>query len=135
MQRSTTLVLAVITMVVANTGFAQCPVIQHSKVPAITDLSYHDARTSLLRAGWQPLNSIDYNDTDDSDIRYGNEAIFWNKGYSETETCAGTGLGQCIFNFADIYGNNLKVVTIGEESPEYNSYATVNRYWLVCEEL
>lgn len=135
MPRSTTIALTVIAVLVANTSFAHCPVVQHADVPALTELNYHDARDLLLKAGWQPVTSIHYNDTENADIRYGNGKIFWDKGYSEIESCAGTGLGQCLFNFSDIYGNSLKVVTIGEESPKNDSYASVDRYWLDCEEL
>ncbi|AMN50729.1 hypothetical protein [Psychrobacter sp. P2G3] len=135
MYRSILTTVAMTAMFITNSSFANCPVIQHSEVPAITELSYHDARDLLLAAGWQPLKSIHHNDIENSDISYGNGSLFWDKGYVEIESCAGTGLAPCLFNFADIYDNNLKVVTVGEESPEYNSYAMVDRYWLVCEDL
>lgn len=129
----TTVVLA--TIFITNNSFAHCPVSKHTEVPVITELTYHDARDLLLKAGWQPVQTIHYNDIENSDISYGNSALFWNKGYTELESCAGTGLAPCLFDFADIYGNHLKVVTLGEESPKDNMYASVDRYWLACEEL
>ena len=135
MYRSILATVAMIAILMTNNSFAHCPIIQHSEVPVITEMSYHDARALLLAAEWQPLKSIHHNDLENPDISYGNGALFWDKGYVEIESCAGTGLAPCVFNFADIYGNSLKVVTVGEESPKYNNYAMVDRYWLVCEEL
>ncbi len=135
MNQSVMTVVTLTAIFMTNSSLAHCPVTNHTEVPVITGLTYHDARDLLLEAGWQPVKSIHYNDIENSNISYGNGALFWNKGYIELESCAGTGLSPCLFDFSDIYSNSLKVVTVGEESPKDNIYASVDRYWLACEEL
>lgn len=37
----------------------------------------------------------------------------------------GTGLGPCQFEFQDVYGTRLTIVTAGEEDDEFDSHAQV----------
>lgn len=107
---------------------------KHSRLPAITELTYHRARKKLLAAGWQPLRTKSFNDVDsDPDISYGNGRIFWEKGYVEVEACSGTGVAACAFLFEDAYGNQLRVTTAGEELSKQKAYARITGFRFVCD--
>ena len=107
---------------------------RHAKLPAISELTYHKARKRLLAAGWQPLRTKSFNEADnDPDISYGNDRLFWGRGYVEVEACSGTGVAACAFLFKDAYGNRLRVTTAGEEMPRRKYFARVTGYRFVCE--
>lgn len=131
------LFLSAIVLSFANlASFAQKPCVpqKHAKLPSIYSLTYHKARPKLLADGWQPFATIHHNKAgQNSDISYGNGAIFWKKGYSEIESCAGTGLAPCSFLFRDAYGNKLRVVTLGEEIPKSKAFARIDNYKFVCD--
>jgi hypothetical protein len=111
-----------------------CRPAKHAKLPAITKLTYHKARKRLLAAGWQPLRTKSFNDSDsDPDIAYGNGRLFWKRGYVEVEACSGTGVAVCAFLFEDAYGNRLRVTTAGEELPKQKAYARVTGFRFVCD--
>ena len=113
---------------------APCIPTRHAEVPNITNNSDHQARKKLLANQWQPLTTIPFNEAEET-LRYsGNGWGFWEKGYQEVETCAGTGFAPCIFNFTDIYGNHLKVYTLGEELTENGIYAEVSEYGFYCKD-
>lgn len=101
----------------------------HAPFPSILGLSYHDARPALIATGWQPIMRR-WSQTDDIDIAHGNGASFWESGYWEIIATCPTGMADCVFGFADAYGNKLQVVTQGEEYPEYDACAHVTRFWL-----
>jgi hypothetical protein len=103
---------------------------RHAKIPAIKGLTYHKARKRMLAAGWKPVRAWSSSDVRDD---FGNSLIFRRHGYIELEACAGTGWAQCAFLFKDTYGNQLRVVTAGEEFPEYKEFATVYSFRFVCE--
>ena len=110
-----------------------CKPTKHAEVPTITNFTYHKARKALLKAGWQPLQTKSFNEaSEDPDISSGNGAIFWKKGYVEVEACAGTGVAACAFLFKDIYNNQLRVTTAGEEYPKEKAYAQVTGFNFVC---
>lgn len=113
---------------------SQCFPIKHVDVPNITDKSYHQARKELLANQWQPVRTIPINEEEDALRFSGNGIKFWEMGYQEVESCSGTGMAPCVFNFIDIYGNNLKVYTSGEEFTEDKIYAGVSAYGFSCEE-
>ncbi|MBC3809873.1 hypothetical protein [Undibacterium aquatile] len=113
---------------------SSCSPTTHAKLPVINGKSYHKARKSLLAVGWQPLRSKPLNQAnEDPDISYGNGMIFWDLGYREVESCSGTGLAPCSFLFQDAYGNKLRVITEGEESPKDKAVASVSSYKFTCE--
>jgi hypothetical protein len=115
-------------------GQAACYPQKHAKLPFVLDLSYHKARPKLLRAGWQPYQTIHHNDANKNpNTSFGNGEIFWKKGYWEVESCAGTGLAACAFLFEDAYGNRLRLITLGEELTKPKSYARVSSYKFVCD--
>jgi hypothetical protein len=108
----------------------QCIPKKHASVPNITEKSYQQARKLLIQNKWQPLRTLSSNSTQE-DLGYGNGWKFWKKGFKEVESCAGTGLAPCVFNFTDVYGNNLKVYTEGEESAQYKAH--VSHYDFYCK--
>lgn len=114
-------------------GQKACLPNKHAKLPAVYGLTYHKARKKLLAAGWQPFSTIHHNKANtDPNISSGNGKIFWNMGYSEIESCAGTGLAPCAFLFKDAYGNKLRVTTAGEEYAKQKSFATITTYKFIC---
>ncbi|HFX6520019.1 hypothetical protein [Acinetobacter nosocomialis] len=114
----------------ATTHADQCFPKKHANVPNITEKSYQQARKLLIQNKWQPLRTLSNNSTQE-DLGYGNGWKFWKKGFKEVESCAATGLAPCVFNFTDVYGNNLKVYTEGEESGQYK--AQVSHYEFHCK--
>ncbi len=102
----------------------------HATVPRIDGLSYDQARKKILAAGWKPRVTAEQDDT----LTYGNGPIFWSRGYREVEVCAGTGLGQCLFDFVDGRGNRLQIETAGEEDPEGSYHAIVDKTRLLCRQ-
>src|SRR5947209_15455085 len=100
----------------------------HVPIPNLYGLNYDEARAQLTEAGWQPfMNHWSY--ADDTNIHYGNGPVFWQRGYHEIESSSGTGYAFCSFKFVDVYGNNLKVITAGEEYPDQNIKASVVRWF------
>lgn len=76
-------------------------------------MSYAEARGVLLAGGWQAVRYPWMT----AEARCGfREEIC--KDYPETNSCAGTGLGQCKFVFRDGRGGYLSVITVGEELPD-----------------
>lgn len=117
-------------------GQTPCAPQKHAKLPFVHNLTYHKARPKLLKAGWQPFQTIHHNEgTRNPSIAYGNGEIYWKKGYWEVENCAGTGLAPCSFLFQDAYGNRLRVTTAGEEDARGKYFARVTGYKFVCGDL
>ena len=103
------------------------PAAQHTPIPHIHEIPYDDARSRLIRSGWQPsFHHISH--ANEPCFQYGNGLHFWEMGYHEIENAWVTGLGQCTFLFHDVYGTQLRVVTVGEVIPEVNATAFV-RSW------
>lgn len=128
------LLICILTTNFALSQTKRCSPRKHAKLPAITELTYHTARKKLLAVGWQPVQTISFNESKtDSNIAYGNGRIFWKRGYIEIETCSGTGVAACAFLFEDAYGNQLRVTTAGEEIPKQKAYARVTSFQFVCD--
>lgn len=72
---------------------------------------YETARLGLFIRGWRAGPSDEPGTT--SEQRCGARIEICH-AYPETESCAGTGLGQCAFRFVDEGGRHLRVVTVGE---------------------
>lgn len=99
-----------------------------SEIPNINGLSYHDARKKLIDIGWIPLAShYNYNEPDHT---YGNGKVFWEMGYWENTGCAGTGAGNCRFEYEDPSRRLLIVITAGLEVPSESIEAHVTRVFL-----
>lgn len=136
-QLISTLAIIAFTLTMSVKAEEVCKPVKHAKVSTITNLTYQKARKALIKAGWQPLQTKTFNDvakevSEDPDLSAGNGMIFWNKGYVEIEGCAGTGLSPCAFLFKDIYSNQLRVTTAGEENPKDKAYAKVTGFNFVC---
>jgi hypothetical protein len=130
------LIAIIILFAVASASWAQnrCKPNRHTRIPAIAALTYHKARKKLLAAGWQPVRTIHYNEVKTNpNILYGNGQEFWKRGYYEIELCSGTGLAPCTFVFQDVYGNQLRVATTGEELFNPRAYARVSSFRFICD--
>jgi hypothetical protein len=78
-------------------------------------MKYSVAREIILNAGWQ----ASYTRWQDIPFGIGQESdIYYNNGWREVKSCAGTGTAPCRFEFHDIYYNILVVVTEGGCSDE-----------------
>ena len=74
---------------------------------------YDAARARVIAAGWVPQDLS----KEDAAQRCGaREAIC--AAYPETEACAGTGEGQCLFLFTKPGGARARIQTVGEELPD-----------------
>ena len=127
------IVASVILTVFITSAIAQqqtCAPVTHSAINITSGMAYHEAREKLIQAGWQPLQTVRWQELDDT--LFGQARMFWEKGYQEIEDCAGSGLVPCMFNFKDVYNNHLMVGTVGEEDPEYDAFATVTGFRFEC---
>jgi hypothetical protein len=83
----------------------------------IKGLTYHEARPIIMNAGWSPFQSLQEG-TKDYDLAteygYGIGKLFWNKKYHELQACSG-GVTYCAFLFQNKNGDQLRVVTKGED--------------------
>jgi hypothetical protein len=98
-------------------------------IPSINRKTYGVARKILIRNGWVP-NKREPSHGQEAAVQSGNGPIFWKRGYWELETCSGTGLAQCLFEFVDASGRRLEVVTAGEEDEAGTYHARVSRVYL-----
>lgn len=95
-------------------------------VPKIYEETYDVARKLLIREGWQP-NERHLSYGDSPKVQSGNGPIFWKRGYRELESCSGSALAECRFEFIDPNERVLVVVTQGEEGENGEYHATVKR--------
>ena len=98
-------------------------------IPKIYGKTYGVARKILIQEGWLPNKHEPYHGQE-SEVQSGNGPIFWKRGYWELETCSGTGLAHCLFEFTDPTGRLLEVVTEGEEDEAGTYHARVSRVYL-----
>lgn len=82
-------------------------------VPALYEQNYREAREELISMGWIP-SSIPIMRRRDSTCFYFCETVMA-AGFDEVRSCAATGYGQCRFEFHDISGRSLVIITLGEE--------------------
>jgi hypothetical protein len=96
------------------------------RIPVITGVDYDTARKLLIKEGWQPNEKhISYGD--DAKVQSGNGPTFWKRGYRELDSCAGSALAECIFEFIDPNARVLVVITQGEEDDGGKYHAVVKR--------
>jgi hypothetical protein len=98
-------------------------------IPKIYGKTYDEARGILIKEGWQP-NNRHQTHGDTVDVKSGNGPIFWEKGYWELDSCSGTGLAPCRFEFVDPSERILVIITEGEEAEDGEYHATVSRTFL-----
>jgi len=76
-------------------------------------MTYANVRMNLIAQGYRPLRFPPA----EIEMRCFTRAEICN-AYPETESCAGTGQGECLFVFADPRGGFFTVTTRGEVLPE-----------------
>lgn len=81
-------------------------------VPNIYGMSIDKARTALAEKGWSPAPGEPKTDP----AQFGREIALIKQGIIETDSCSGTGLGYCGFNYRGPAGS-LSVTTAGENDP------------------
>lgn len=113
--------------------FTPCTPSKHAPVPKLKGLSYPQARDKLVTSGWKPHPPSPTQAAIEPKIKHGNVVEFRKRGYHEVQHCVPTGQSQCTFWFTDSYGNNLKVITAGEEVPTKKIFAVVEKSSLVCK--
>lgn len=123
-------VLVVFMIAIAGVASAddKCVPTRHIDIPAIAEVVYPVAREALLKAGWQPAINYDKRRSGEYEVA---EKWAANAGYYEVESCAGTGVAPCRFNFTDVYGSHLAVITEGEVID--GSQAYVRSFFFVCD--
>lgn len=135
LRRSINAVLMIAIFFVSSVLALDCPAPKRAvPIPTLKSLSYHRARARLFAAGWIPVQTKPrgVNPDNNPDISSGNGRLFWERGYLEIESCAGTGLSPCSFRWADKFGNQIRVVTRGEEMGERKVFATVSSSKFLC---
>ncbi len=110
---------AITTVILSSTVIAQ-------EVPKTLKqgMSYAQARKTLINAGWQ---AVEYSPNRD---RFGAMDYLIQLGYNEVESCSGTGMGFCRFNFTNANGRQLAVVTINNQPGQKPQ---LQRWWIETE--
>ena len=80
---------------------------------AVVGEPYDAARARVLAAGWVPQDLS----KEDVAQRCSARAEIC-AAYPETEACAGTGEGQCLFLFTKPDGSRARIQTVGEALPD-----------------
>lgn len=98
----------------------------------INGLSYREARPLIMGAGWKPLQTL-YEGTDDYEMNATSEdaKAILRKGFHELQSCTGGGPSYCAFLFQNKNGDQLRVVTKGEQWDEPSPSARVAGYRLI----
>ena len=91
-----------------------------SDLPLKKSESYVQARAHLVRAGWRPVVVQTILSDGRSEREWGAAKQMQDAGFDEIESCSGTGLNYCFFNFRR-KDYCLRVVTAGEYHKEYDS--------------
>lgn len=82
----------------------------------IYGMQYADARARLLQRGWVPVEAPDPG-------LYGVERMAYDAGFTEVAACAGTGAGQCRFDFIHPgEQRSLAVITYGGSQLEVGDW-------------
>lgn len=84
-------------------------------------MSYAQTRKALINAGWQAVELSPNRD------RFGAMDYIIQLGYNEVESCSGTGMGFCRFNFTDAKGRKLAVVTVNNQQGQKPQ---LHRWWI-----
>ncbi|MBT0669304.1 hypothetical protein HT136_13110 [Novosphingobium profundi] len=92
-------------------------------VPKIQDLPIDKARTLLLKAGWNPRPRSE----PVSQIEDGRAYDLVQQGVVEVDSCSGTGMAYCSFEYTGPAGD-LSVTTVGD-----GEWPTVSDYGVTCK--
>ena len=74
------------------------------------EMKYSQAREIILNAGWQGKNMRWQEVPEFSQVK----DLYFTNGWREVVDCSGTGTAPCRFEYSDIHGNLLVVITEGE---------------------
>lgn len=93
-----------------NDGVAGKSAVDISGLKALRqEMNYSEARKIIIDAGWQG-NSKRWQDAPD----FGQEKSVYYNNWTEVVSCTGAGVALCRFEFNDVRGNTLVVITAGE---------------------
>lgn len=89
-----------------------------AQVPAIGGAPFSEARQLVAESGWRPEAHPP------ADQLFGREHEFHTNGWTEVQSCSGTGLAPCLFAYRQVAGAaRLEVTTVGEEDdPNVDGY-------------
>lgn len=79
-------------------------------IPPVMELPYDIARPKLLNVGWIPIKTR-WQNIGQYEFRVW---PLWHHGFEEISSCAGSGRGECRFEFHNGSGTRLIVVSFGE---------------------
>lgn len=99
--------LMVAVVVIGLAAFSKVGQAQEIPTTLRQEMPYAQARQILLDAGWQAIYHAPTRQ-----IFAPMDYLINELGYHEVVDCSGTGLGLCLFEFADAYGHRLSISTI-----------------------
>lgn len=87
----------------------------NATVPDLTKgQSISSARKSLIKHGWRPRVTYLRMNEEDYEHSWSDAGVMFKAGLREVETCTGTGVNPCIFNYHHKSGKCLRIITLGE---------------------
>lgn len=100
----------------------------------IKGLAYHEARPAIISIGWRPLQTLyEGRENYKVDAMSGDGKIVWTKGYHELKSCTGGGPPYCAFLFQNKNGDQLRIVTKGEQWDNLSHSPKVVGYKLISK--
>src|SRR5579884_4045044 len=116
--------------ILAAAGILPC---SSAETPLKEGQNFYQARTALLRHGWQPVvishkdfEHMDPSGSGDPDFHWIYAQPFWRHGFREIELCSGTETSPCGFNYRK-KGRCLYLGTDGEYGMPGSP--TVSNWW------
>jgi len=96
--------------------------------------NFYSARQSIISSGWSPLKTYVTFEDGSYQSDFGEAVYYKESGITEIESCAGTGLGYCFFNYKK---NNtcLQIVTEGMFDSQKKSPVILRWRNVDCESL
>jgi hypothetical protein len=99
------------------------PLTLAQEVPELQEqMPYRDAREILIDAGWEAIGVQERQNPSET------VTSLVELGYGEVVDCAGTGMGFCRFEFTNVAGEKLAIVTVNNEAGGGGSL--VYRWWI-----
>jgi hypothetical protein len=107
-------------------------VTSNATVPDLTKgQSISSARKSLIKHGWRPRVTYLKMNEEDYEHSWSDAGVMFKAGLHEVETCTGTGVNPCIFNYQHKSGKCLRISTLGEYNPGHYE-PTVDSWSFEC---
>lgn len=76
-------------------------------------MPYSEAREIVVSSGWQAV-SLSWQDRWTPEGS--REQTMYDRGWNELQGCAGSGMGQCRFEFQNVEQQTLALITVGEST-------------------